>query len=229
RVQVTAHDVACSSASDASNNNFTIGTYTITSTAGPGGTIAPNGATVVGYGASQDYTITPNAGYQIADVLVDGSSVGPVTSYTFNNVTADHTIAASFALTPGVIQAQSTATYICPSNTCVGLPVDLSRQYTNPVLGYSVTIQLSANLSLCAGTSSITEGNFLSSSGTTLFQVIDNGGGSYTIDDAIAGPSCGPTATFGNLFNVAVTSIAPGGTGSITVTATSLRDCSNAP
>src|SRR4029079_17207499 len=127
------------------------------------------------------------------------------------------------------IQAQSTATYICPSNTCVGLPVDLSRQYTNPVLGYSVTIQLSANLSLCAGTSSITEGNFLSSSGTTVFQVIDNGGGSYTIDDAIAGPSCGPTATFGNLFNVAVTSIAPGGTGSITVTATALRDCSNAP
>ena len=60
--------------------------------------IAPAGVTTVNYGGSQSYTITPDAGYHIADVLVDGSSVGAVTSYNFTNVTANHTISASFAI-----------------------------------------------------------------------------------------------------------------------------------
>ncbi len=50
------------------------------------------------YGASQTFTITPNTDYHVADVLVDGVSVGAVTSYTFSNVIANHTISASFAL-----------------------------------------------------------------------------------------------------------------------------------
>ena len=49
-------------------------------------------------GASQTFTITPATGYQVASVTVDGTSVGAVTSYTFPNVTANHTIAATFAL-----------------------------------------------------------------------------------------------------------------------------------
>ena len=69
---------------------------TITSTAGAGGSISPAGATSVTYGQNQSYTITPDACYTIADVKVDGVSVGAVASYTFNNVTADHTIAATF-------------------------------------------------------------------------------------------------------------------------------------
>ena len=52
-------------------------------------------------GDDQSFTITPDSGYQVADVLVDGASVGAVTSYTFTNVQANHTIAASFQL-PGV-------------------------------------------------------------------------------------------------------------------------------
>src|SRR5207247_5588696 len=110
-------------------------------------------------------------------VLVDGGSVGAVGSYTFSSAAANHTIAASFSLIPGVIAAQSTSTYICPTNTCVTLPVTLSRQYTNPVLAFSVTFQLSANLALCSGTSSVTEGTFLSSAGGTIFNVVDHGGG----------------------------------------------------
>ena len=51
-------------------------------------------------GDDQSFTITPDSGYQVADVLVDGASVGAVTSYTFTNVQANHTIAASFRL-PG--------------------------------------------------------------------------------------------------------------------------------
>ncbi len=229
RVRVTAHDVACSSTSDASDANFTVGAYAITASAGAGGTINPNGAVTVPYGANQAFTIAPSSGYQIADVLVDGSSVGPVANYTFNNVIADHTIAASFSLIPAYIQAQSTATYLCPSNTCVTMPVELFRQYTNPVLAYSVTFKLSPELTLCSGTGSITEGTFLSSSGPTSYQVINNGGGSYTVDDAVLGAGCGPTGTNGVLFNVAVASSVPGGTGSVTVTSTTLRDCSNDP
>ena len=59
----------------------------------------------VNYGASQTFTITPDTGYHVADVLVDGVSVGAVTSYTFTNVTANHTIAASFAINTYTITA----------------------------------------------------------------------------------------------------------------------------
>src|SRR6185437_12208211 len=78
--------------------SFAINTYTIASSAGPNGTINPNGNTTVNCGDNQVYTITPATCYHIADVLVDGASVGAVPSYTFSNVTANHTIAASFAI-----------------------------------------------------------------------------------------------------------------------------------
>lgn len=70
--------------------------YTITATAGANGTITPDGATSVDCGADQTFTITANVGYQIADVLIDGVSVGAVTTYTFTEVSAEHTISASF-------------------------------------------------------------------------------------------------------------------------------------
>ncbi|HQQ13119.1 MAG TPA: cohesin domain-containing protein, partial [Bacteroidales bacterium] len=78
--------------------SFSVNTYTITATAGANGSISPSGSVTVNYGASQTFTISPTAGYVVSDVLVDGSSVGAVATYTFSNVTANHTIAASFAL-----------------------------------------------------------------------------------------------------------------------------------
>ena len=69
---------------------------TITASAGTGGTISPTGSVPVTYGANQTFTVTPNTGYAISSVTVDGASVGAVTSYTFSNVTGNHTIAASF-------------------------------------------------------------------------------------------------------------------------------------
>lgn len=74
-----------------------IRTYTITSSAGANGSISPAGATSVAQGNSQAYAITPNTGYQIASLLVDGASVAALPAYTFTNVSADHTIAATFA------------------------------------------------------------------------------------------------------------------------------------
>ncbi len=143
-------------------------------------------------------------------------------------MTSNRTIAASFSLVPGVIAGQSTSTVICTPNPCVTIPVTLSRTYTNAVLAFHVTFQLSANLSLCAGTGSVIEGTFLSSAGSTLFHVTSNGGGSYTADGALTS-NCGPTATSGLLFNVGVTSTDPGGTGMLTVTSATLRDCTNRP
>ena len=64
---------------------------------------------MVNYGSDQAFTITPAAGYHVADVLVDGVSVGAVTTYTFTNVTADHTIAASFAIDTITITASAGA------------------------------------------------------------------------------------------------------------------------
>jgi hypothetical protein len=78
--------------------------YQITPSAGVGGTISPSTVQDVVYGNSMTFTITPNSGYQIADVLVDSSSVGPVSTYTFTNVTANHTIAASFTATTPVVK-----------------------------------------------------------------------------------------------------------------------------
>jgi hypothetical protein len=70
--------------------------YTITATAGDNGTIDPAGEVDVLEGASQSFVMVPDAGFAITDVLVDGASVGPLAAYTFENVTADHTIHVSF-------------------------------------------------------------------------------------------------------------------------------------
>ncbi|MGI6403399.1 MAG: InlB B-repeat-containing protein [Oscillospiraceae bacterium] len=71
-------------------------TYTITATAGAGGSISPSGGVTVNSGDSRTFTITPNSNYSIADVKVDDVSQGKITSYTFDNVTADHTISVTF-------------------------------------------------------------------------------------------------------------------------------------
>ena len=78
--------------------------YTITATAGEGGSITPAGEVSVKEGASQTFAIAAQEGYAIADVLVDGQSVGAVDSYTFENVTANHTIAAVFTKTASDVQ-----------------------------------------------------------------------------------------------------------------------------
>ena len=78
--------------------------YTITATAGEGGSITPAGEVSVKEGASQTFAIAAQEGYAIADVLVDSQSVGAVDSYTFENVTANHTIAAVFTKTASDVQ-----------------------------------------------------------------------------------------------------------------------------
>ena len=71
--------------------------YSITASAGAGGTISSSGSVKVTSGGSKTFDIKADAGYSISDVLVDGKSVGAVSSYTFSNVTAAHTISAVFS------------------------------------------------------------------------------------------------------------------------------------
>ncbi|MGB9247401.1 MAG: hypothetical protein WCB35_06585 [Methanoregula sp.] len=87
--------------------SFAINTYTITASAGIDGSISPSGSVNVNYGSNQTFTITPNLGYSITSVLVDNSSVGSVSTYTFTNITANHTIAASFAINTYTITASA--------------------------------------------------------------------------------------------------------------------------
>jgi NOL1/NOP2/fmu family ribosome biogenesis protein len=77
---------------------FEIDTFTIAASASGNGSISPTGDATVAYGSDLTFIITPNAHNHIADVLVDGTSVGAVGSYTFANVTVGHTIQAAFAV-----------------------------------------------------------------------------------------------------------------------------------
>lgn len=73
------------------------GSFTIQATAGENGSVTPAGKITVREGQTQVFTFTPNAGYTVDKVLVDGENVGVVTSYTFKYVTKDHTIEVVFA------------------------------------------------------------------------------------------------------------------------------------
>ena len=70
--------------------------HTIRAISGLNGSISPSGWTSVRHGWDQTFAITPDKGYAVAKVLVDGKSVGSVKSYTFKNVTKDHTIEVVF-------------------------------------------------------------------------------------------------------------------------------------
>jgi hypothetical protein len=136
---VTTYTFSNVTASHTIAATFAANTNTITASAGSGGSISPTGAVSVSYGASRAFTITPNSGYRVTSVLVDGTSVGAVTTYTFSNVTTNHTIAASFAANTNTITASaSTGGTISPSGTAV-VSQGASKTYTiTPNSGYKV-------------------------------------------------------------------------------------------
>jgi len=113
--------------------------HTITVSTGTGGTISPSGAVTVAHGASQTFTITPNAGYQISNLMVDGSSVAPVGSYTFSNVTTNHTISATFSVkTYTITTSAGTGGSISPAGS-ISVPHGGGQTFTiTPSMGYSI-------------------------------------------------------------------------------------------
>ncbi|MFO7997810.1 MAG: S8 family serine peptidase [Bacteroidales bacterium] len=86
---------------------FEMITHTIEAFAGDHGTIDPSGSITVEHGASQSFTIIPDPGYFVGDVLVNGLSVGPLSDYTFENVTADQTISVVFEIFTYTIEASA--------------------------------------------------------------------------------------------------------------------------
>jgi len=68
----------------------------ITATAGANGSISPSGTVDINYGSDQNFTVTPNSNYHVLNVTIDGTSMGPIATYTFTNVTSNHVIQASF-------------------------------------------------------------------------------------------------------------------------------------
>jgi len=73
---------------------------TIAASAGSGGTISPSGNVLVNYGVTSTFAITPLGGNGINNVVVDGVSQGSISSYTFTNVTSNHTLSATFVIVP---------------------------------------------------------------------------------------------------------------------------------
>ena len=93
-ITVTAASGSGGTGSSGSGGGYTY--YTIKATAGVNGAISPSGSVSVREGRNQTFTITPNTGYAISNVKIDGKSVGAVKSYTFENVKGNHTIEAIF-------------------------------------------------------------------------------------------------------------------------------------
>jgi len=112
----------------------------IAASSGTGGTISPSGTVSVNYGDSETFTISPDQGYKISDVKVDGVSVGAVSTYTFSNVSSDHTIEASFEkLAFKITSSAVTNGSISPSGT-VSVNYGDSKTFTiTPSYGYKIS------------------------------------------------------------------------------------------
>ena len=135
------------------------------------------------------------------------------------------------AIPPDNVAAQpAPGTCISNAHPCVNVPVVFNRVDATNARGITVTIQLSSNLQLCDPAhpgNSIHQGSWISGFGNH-YEVVDNGGGSYTVDQAILGLPCGQTSG-GTLFTLDLAKVpsATDGTGTISVTSVSARDCDN--
>ena len=130
--------------------------HAIQASAGPNGTISPIGEVLVDNGTDRNFVMTPNLGYRVNDVLVDGVSIGAVSSYTFTNVTAPHTLEVTFIESP------------TPSTYCAVPPYINTPAPPNVMLMLSVETPMMgpANPSVtCTGTPSST--NFTCSTSST--------------------------------------------------------------
>ncbi|WP_084466372.1 Ig-like domain-containing protein [Kaistella palustris] len=178
---------------------FAQNTYIITASAGANGSISPTGATSITCGTNRTYTITPDPGFAVDDVVVDGVSVGAVTSYPFNNVTAGHTIVANFKAYVGpVVKTYKLVTstadlvvgkkYLIVNTPSAGSGQALSTQAANNRSQSSVTI-----VSGTPNTISVTPASI--SSGTEPFELTLGGStGSWTFKDVVNGGFLYPTS-----------------------------------
>ena len=111
--------------------------YTITTSAGSNGSITPSAT--VNYGSSKTINISPSTGYEVNEVIVDGVNKGKITTYTFNNITDNHTISVTFKkldeqkFTVNCTTVQNGNISVSPSSATVGTKITI---YVNPSEGY---------------------------------------------------------------------------------------------
>ncbi len=153
--------------------------YTFTGSAGSNGTVSANGVFTVACGTNLIINITPNTCYAISDVLVDGVSVGAVSSYTFTNFVANHTLAASFALIP------YTATGSNPTLACGVSSYDLSAAIT-AVLPTTFVYYDNAGLTTTVTNPVTTNG--------TYYVVVENACGATASASVVVAFKANPTA-----------------------------------
>jgi len=130
--------------------SFVLRTFTITASAGTGGTISPSGVTTVNYGDSRSFTITPNTamGYSIDKVTVDGTDINlSGTTYSFSSIQGNHTISATFKVSGG---GQGGTSYIpgCAAST-----------YTSYSSGFNAADFNLTNTAVVNGTMTLLTGN----------------------------------------------------------------------
>jgi len=101
--------------------------HTISASAGAGGSISPSGAVSVLYGGDQSFSVTPNTGYHISSIIVNGGNQGAVSNYTFYNVLGSHTIHATFAINTYRIDFDTVTQY--PTGAVSVFPSSVSPEY----------------------------------------------------------------------------------------------------
>jgi len=138
------------------NAYFVPSELVITAAAGPDGSISPAGDSAVTPGSNQTYTITPNAGFMVAALVVDGAQLPGATSYTFTNVTASHYISAYFAPLPATVTITAAAGpngSISPTGANI-VPGGSNQTFTiTPALGFTVAALVVDGTVLPAATS----------------------------------------------------------------------------
>ena len=124
-----------------SNHNLVVTSepfkYTITTSAGSNGSITPSAT--VNYGSSKTINMSPSTGYEVNEVIVDGINKGKITTYTFNNITDNHTISVTFKkldeqkFTVNCTTVQNGNISVSPTSATVGTKITI---YVNPSEGY---------------------------------------------------------------------------------------------
>ena len=124
-----------------SNHNLVVTSepfkYTITTSAGSNGSITPSAT--VNYGSSKTINMSPSTGYEVNEVIVDSINKGKITTYTFNNITDNHTISVTFKkldeqkFTVNCTTVQNGNISVSPTSATVGTKITI---YVNPSEGY---------------------------------------------------------------------------------------------
>lgn len=179
-------------------------------------------------------TLSSSTGQISGTPTAAGASVFTVAATDARGCTGIQSYTLSIFASPSASNVAANGNGICitPARPCAGVPFTYTRSDAAPVRALSVTFQIDASkLSLCtpgSPSASIHPGTWLGSFTNSILQVTDNGGGSYTVDQALLGQPCGIT-TGGQLFVVDLEAVGPDGSGAVTVTSVQGRDCANVP